>query len=362
METKKKILIIANNSSGLYDFRHDLIIELGKQTEVYVITPDGDKIDLLQKICKKVIIVPIDRRGTNPFKDLKLLLTYKEIMKSYKPDLVVTYTIKPNIYGGLMSRLMKIPYVINITGLGTAIENGGILQKFVCMMYRFVLGRAKVVFENSSNRDRLVALGIVKREKTKVLHGAGVNLEEFREMPYPDNGVIRFLFVGRLMKEKGVDELLFAAKQLKEEFADKVEIHFVGSYEESYKDIVEKYERAGIVYYHGVQLDVRPFYAKCSAVVLPSYHEGMSNVLLEGAASGRPLITSDIPGCREAVVEDITGYLCKVCDFDSLHQKMKDFQDLSFEQRKTMGMQSRKHIEKNFDKKIVVKETIISLF
>lgn len=359
----KKILIVANNSGGLYDFRHDLIITLGKTADVYVITPDGDKVDLLQKICKKVILIPIDRRGTNPFKDIKLMLTYRNVLKRLKPDLVITYTIKPNIYGGLVSRFMKIPYAVNITGLGTAIENGGLLQKFVCMMYRFVLEKAKVVFfENSSNRDRMVELGTVKKEKTKVINGAGVNLEEFKEQPYPEDDVIRFLFVGRLMREKGVDELISAAKRLHKEYKNKVEVHFVGSYEEGYKHAIEECERAGIAYYHGEQLDVRPFYEKCSAVVLPSYHEGMSNVLLEGAACGRPLITSDIPGCREAVVEDITGYLCKVRDFDSLYQRMKAFHDLSFEQRKTMGLQSRMHIEKHFDKKMVVKETIINLF
>lgn len=146
MQDVKKVLILCNSSEGLYSFRHDLITSIGEQAEVYVVTPVGNRMDLLEKICKQVIPLSIDRRGTNPLKDVKLLLNYGRIMKSIKPDLVLTYTIKPNIYGGLMSRIKKIPYAVNITGLGTAIENGGLLRKMVCTMYRFVLGKAKVVF------------------------------------------------------------------------------------------------------------------------------------------------------------------------------------------------------------------------
>lgn len=359
----KKILILANYSAGLYDFRHDLIIELKKCNSVYAATPDGDKIDLLRDICDDVILTDVDRRGTNPFKDIKLISAYYKIIKNIKPDLVITYTVKPNLYGGFASRLLKIPYAVNITGLGSAIEGGGLLQKAICAMYKPVLKNARTVFfENSDNRDRMVKFGCVDEDKTKVLNGAGVNIEEYPFMPYPHYDEVRFLFVGRLMKEKGVDELLAAAKRLKEKYNDKVFIELVGNYEESYKETVDMLVSEGIVIYYGPQLDVKPFYEKCSAVVLPSYHEGMSNVLLEGGACGRPLIASDIPGCRETVIDGVSGMLFKPQNADDLYKKMDAFLNLSKVQREFMGTSSRKHIEKNFDKRKVVAETISSLF
>lgn len=359
----KKILILSNNSSGLYDFRHDLIIEIKKENSVFVVTPDGDKVDLLKEICDEVILTSVDRRGTNPLKDIKLINSYRKIIKKINPDLVITYTIKPNLYGGFVCRFLKIPYAVNITGLGSAIEGGGMLQKLVCAMYRFVLKKAKIVFfENSANRDTMVDFGVVKKEQTKVLNGAGVNLYEYQEKPYPMNNIVKFLFVGRLMKEKGLDELISASKRLKEKYGDKVVVDLVGSFEETYKQIIDPLVESDVVNYHGVQLDVRPFYEDCSAVVLPSYHEGMSNVLLEGAACGRPLITSNINGCKEAVIDGESGLLCNVKDADDLYNKMEMFLNLSQNERAQMGKASRKHIEENFDKKKVVAETIDNLF
>ena len=356
---KKRIVILANQSGGLYDFRKDLMIALQEKAEVYAVVPHNDRWDELQALADRVIELPIDRRGMNPARDAKLLGQYRAILKWLRPDLVLTYTIKPNIYGGLACRALHIPYAVNITGLGSAIENGGWLKRFVLTLYKPVLAGAKVVFfENAGNRDTLAATGVVPRGRDVVLHGAGVNLKDYPYQPYPQEGAVRFLFVGRVMHEKGVDELFAAARRLKRAYGDGVEFHVVGSFEEGYKPLMDELERSGVVKYHGYQSDMKRFYAMADCVVLPSYHEGMSNVLLEAAASGRPLITSDIPGCREAVEPGVSGYLCPARDADALYAAMRRFLELPHAQRAAMGCCGRERMERQFGKTAVVAETI----
>lgn len=359
MKQPMQILILANHSGGLYDFRKDLIAELKTHASVAVAVPHNDRWDELNGLADRVIELPVDRRGMNPLHDGKLFRQYRAILKEIKPDLLLTYTIKPNIYGGLACRMTHIPYALNITGLGSAIENGGWLKKFVLALYRPALKGAKVVFfENVGNRDTLVATGVVPKGRDVVLHGAGVNLEDYPCQPYPQEGPVRFLFVGRVMHEKGVDELFAAAKRMKRQYGEQVEFHIVGSFEEAYKPAMDELEQAGVVKYHGYQSDMKLFYAMTSCVVLPSYHEGMSNVLLEAAASGRPLITSDIPGCREAVEDGVSGYLCPAKDADALYEAMRRFVALPVEQRSQMGRCGRERMEQQFSKTAVVAETI----
>ena len=354
-----QILILANHSGGLYDFRKDLLAELKKYASVAVAVPHNDRWDELLRLADRVIELPIDRRGMNPLHDSKLFHQYRAILKEVKPDLVLTYTIKPNIYGGLACRMARIPYAVNITGLGSAIENGGWLKRLVLALYKPALRDARVVFfENAGNRDALAATGVVPRGRDAVLNGAGVNLDDYPYQPYPQEGPLRFLFAGRVMHEKGVDELFAAAKRMKQEYGDGVELHIVGSFEEAYKPIMDGLERSGAVKYHGYQPDMKRFYAMASCVVLPSYHEGMSNVLLEAAASGRPLITSDIPGCREAVEDGVSGYLCPVRDADALLDAMRRLAELTKDRRAEMGRRGRERMERRFSKTDVVAETI----
>ena len=354
-----QILILANHSGGLYDFRKDLISELKKYASVTVAVPHNDRWDELLHLADRVIELPIDRRGMNPLHDSKLFHQYRAILKEVKPDLVLTYTIKPNIYGGLACRMAHIPYAVNITGLGSAIENGGWLKKFVLALYKPALKGARVIFfENTGNRDTLTATGVVPRGRDAVLNGAGVNLDDYPYQSYPQEGPVRFLFVGRVMHEKGVDELFAAAKRMKQEYGDSVEFHIVGSFEEGYKPLMDELEQAGVVQYHGYQSDMKRFYAMASCVVLPSYHEGMSNVLLEAAASGRPLITSSIPGCREAVEDGNSGYLCPAKDANALYGAMQRVMELFVEQRSEMGCRGRERMEQQFSKTVVVTETI----
>ena len=356
-----KILILANNDVGLYQFRRKLIETMLQQGhQVLISLPDGPLVaPLVEKGCT-FLDTPIDRRGLDPVKDLRLLSRYLSILKEHRPDLVVTYTIKPNIYGGMACRMKKIPYAINITGLGTAFQKEGLLRAFVVRLYRTALKRAKVVFfENAANRDLFLREKIVPRSKCRLLSGAGVDLDHFAPVPYPTDGPTRFLFVGRVMKEKGVDELFAAMEQLHARGADCV-LDVLGLHEEDYAEAIEKGQQQGWLCYHGYQKDVRPFIEKAHCFVLPSYHEGMANTNLECAAMGRPLITTDIPGCREAVTQG-SGILCKPQNTDSLFSAMDLFLHLPTEARQAMGLTGRKHMEGVFDKVKVVQATMDAL-
>ena len=359
-KSNKRILVLANNDVGLYRFRKDLLASLlWAGHEVYISLPNGGFVSELVRLGCHFVNTPIDRRGMNPVHDSKLFRQYRAILKEVKPDLVLTYTIKPNIYGGLACRMAHIPYAVNITGLGSAIENGGWLKKFVLALYKPALKGARVIFfENTGNRDTLAATGVVPKGRDVVLNGAGVNLDDYPYQSYPQEGPVRFLFVGRVMHEKGVDELFAAAKRMKQEYGDDVEFHIVGSFEEGYKPLMDELEKAGVVKYHGHQSDMKRFYGMANCVVLPSYHEGMSNVLLEAAASGRPLITSDISGCREAVEDGVSGYLCPAKDADALYEAMRRVMELPKDRRVELGRCGRERMKQQFSKTTVVTETI----
>ncbi len=356
-----KILILANYDVGLYQFRKELIGELLKENEVYISLPYGELVEPLKEMGCHFINTPLERRGMNPLKDAKLFFAYLKMFRQVKPDLIITYTIKPNVYGGVAARVTHIPYAVNITGLGTAFQNNGMLRKVVTLMYKVGCKKAKVIFfENEGNRQIFVDEKIVKKEQTCLLNGAGVNLDHYQVIDYPAGDITKFLFIGRVMKEKGIDELFSAMQRLISE-GYPCSLDVLGGYEEDYADIMEKYEADGWLHYHGYQKDVRPFIANCHCFVLPSWHEGMANTNLECAASGRPVITSNIHGCLEAVEDGITGFLCEKQNADDLYRVMKKFTALTHEKRKVMGLAGRKRMEAQFDKRLVVDRTIARL-
>lgn len=357
------ILILANNDVGLYKFRKELIQELIRQgNQVIVSVPNGDLIANIRKLGVKVILTDVDRRGINPMTDLKLLMRYFRMEITLKPDLIVTYTIKPNIYGGIVSRIFRIPYAENITGLGTTFQKENFVKKLVCLLYKISTKRAKVVFfENEENKRVFLDHHLIREEQAYKLNGAGVNLEEYPYTEYPDETEpIRFLFIGRVMKEKGIDELFIAAKKIKKEYPN-VLFDIVGPMEDEYGSVIERLEKDGIITYYGYQKDVKPFIARCHCFVLPSWHEGMANTNLESASMGRPVITSNIYGCLEAVIDQKSGYLVKSRNSDDLYNAIKRFVGLSYEEKKNMGQVGRKNMETHFNKKIVVQKTIMKL-
>lgn len=356
-----RIMIITNHSYMLYQFRRELIASLLKEHEVIISTPFvGHEEDFKEMGCT-VINTYVDRRGVNPFTDYKLLSTYASLIRTWSPDKVITYSIKPNIYAGIVCRFKHVPYYANVQGLGTAFQKKS-LAKIVTFLYKFAFQKVRVVFfENEGNALEFQKRHIISLSKQKVLHGAGVNLDHYDYQPYPCDETIHFLFVGRIMKEKGVEELFDAMKKLHQEYQNHVILDVVGFFEDEYKDVVEELQQQGILQFHGFQQEVRPYYASSHCVVLPSYHEGMSNVLLEASASGRAIITSNIPGCQEAVDEGINGYLCHVKDSSSLYECMKKFMTLSYTQKEMMGKRGREKMDREFNKENIVKETIESV-
>lgn len=354
-----KVLILANKDTGLYTFRKDLMIELSRNGyDVHFSVPYGKRVEDLRRMNFIYHETTVDRRGINPVKDFGLLKNYIQLLNETKPEKVLTYTIKPNIYGGIACRIKHIPMYANVTGLGTAFQNNGLLTRIVTTMYKVAFKEVKkVFFENIENRDIIVSKGIIDKAKTHCLNGAGVNLDEYKFTEYPKDVTIRFLFIGRVMKEKGVDELFKAAEQLKSEGAD-IAVDVVGPFEDHYEAKVNELDKAGIIKYYGYQSDVKPFIRQAHCFVLPSYHEGMANTLLECGAMGRPLITSNIHGCLEAVKDGETGYLCNVKDANDLYKKMKQFIKLPYNDKRKMGQLSHEHVAGVFDKKKVVEETI----
>ncbi|WP_426350446.1 glycosyltransferase family 4 protein [Alloiococcus sp. CFN-8] len=357
------VLILANNDTGLYKFRRELIEELLSQgNSIYISLPNGDFVQSLIDMGCIYIDTCIDRRGINPITDLMLLKKYFKIIKSIKPDIVITYTIKPNVYGGIVCRITKTPYIANITGLGTAIENHGILQKLTLFLYKLGIKKANCVFfQNKDNLKRFKDNGIVG-DNIRQVPGSGVNLIQHRFEEYPpDNKIHKFLFIGRIMRDKGINELLESAKTIKYRYSN-VQFDLVGGIEEEYKEILSNYENNGVIIYHGKQNDVHSFIKESNATILPSYHEGVSNALLESASSGRPILASRVAGCLETFDEEITGLGFEVKNSDSLTETIIKFINLPYDKKKLMGINGRKKMEIEFDRRIVIEAYIEEIY
>lgn len=356
----KKVLMLGNHEIVIYNFRKELIERMIQEGyEVYVALPYGPKVELLKEMGCKFVDTPINRRNTNPVEDLKVFLNYIKVLKEVKPDVVLTYTVKPNVYGGIACRIKKIPYICNVTGLGSGYLNGGIVQKVVQILSKLAFRKAnKVFFQNTADRDLLVQQGVVK-DNYDLLPGSGVNLETYKLLPYPpEDQPINFNFVARVMKDKGIDEYLEAAKIIKEKYPDVI-FNVIGMIDQPhYEKILKKYEEDGVIKYHGFQTDMMPFIEKCNCMINPSYTEGMSNVLLENAACGRPLIASNIPGCKEIIDNNINGYLFEVKKYQDLVEKIEIFLGKSYEDKIEMALKGRIKVENEFNREIVISKYI----
>ena len=357
-----RVLILANHFNTLRVFRRDLIIALaarGHEVTISIPPCEPDEKAELESFGSRVIFTKMERRGMNPAADIGLVCRYRRLIKSLKPDKVITYTIKPNIYGGFVCGRLGIPCYVNITGLGSPFQSQNLTRRLVSAMYRIGCCRAEVIFlENAGNRDTLVGEGIVRPEQCAVMNGAGVNLDEFGACAYPKpDAPLQFLFVGRIMAEKGVDELFEVIPRVRAAYPD-ARFDFIGWYEDDYREKVNRLESEGLIRCHGFVHDVKPFIEHAHCVILPSWHEGMSNTLLEGAAMCRPLITNRIHGCMEAVIEGETGFLAERQDAESLFKQIMRFAALPYEQKKKMGLKGRAYMKERFDKKKVVEETL----
>ena len=350
-----KILILSNNFRGLNSFRKEVlqaIINAGY--EVIVSAPTDDKTSLIQSMGCTVIPTQFNRKGMNPFKDIALMFRYIRLIHSICPTLVLSYTIKPNIYGGMACALSNVPQIANITGLGSVFEHPGLLRKVAIVLYKIGMRSTEVTFfQNQANLDYSQEHCLVKGI-TRLIPGSGVNLQWHAFKPYPSGEVIRFVYVGRVLREKGFEQLAEAAKYIRDKYPN-TEFHVVGDIEDSYQTLMQRLTADGTIIYHGRQSDVRPFLEQSHCMVHPSfYSEGMSNVLLEACAAGRPVITTDRPGCADIVDDGVNGFIVRQRDSRDLISKVEQFIALSFEEKQSMGLAARAKVERQFDRQIVI--------
>ncbi len=366
MKKNKKPLValLTNDNDDIYCFRKELIeaiIDAGY--EILISCPYGEKFELMTHLEYRYDDPVIDRRGTNIVADAKLFLHYFKLFIKNKPSVVLTYTAKPNIYAGIAAWLLGIPVISNVTGFGSVLNEGGFVQKLVMGMFRFSFRRsACVMFQNSTNMKLAEETGMVKGEH-KLIPGSGVNTERYPLQPYPDGSdgksgeKVVFNYIGRILHDKGVDDYIEAAKRIKAEYPE-TEFNMLGFIEPTemhYKKLLSELEEKDIIKYKGSQKDIKPFVAASHATIHPStYGEGMSNVLLESASSGRPIISTDNPGCQETFIDGETGLLYHGGDVDALCKQIKKFLALPNEERKSMGEKGREYIKANFSRKTVV--------
>ncbi len=354
--SKKNILILVNKYTTIINFRLEVVEALVKAGyNVFVSVPYHERNKEIEAVGATVIDTPFEKNGTNPAADFSLMLTYRKLIRKVKADLVLTYTIKPNTYGGMAAALTGTPYIANITGLGTALENGGKMQKLAIMLYRLGFSKVSTVFfQNADNQkffeDRGIALG-----KHELIPGSGVNLDRFRVLSYPEKETVEFAFISRIMKEKGIEQYIEAAKVIKAKYPNTV-FHVGGFGDEYYENRMKQLHEEGLISYHGLLTDVRELLKDVHCVVHPTYYpEGMSNVLLESAASARPIISTDRAGCREAIEDGRNGFIVEQKNTEDLIEKLEAFLNLSFEEKKNMGLNGRMKMESEFDRNIIVR-------
>lgn len=339
---KKKVMIISNTVGVIYKFKFELLEELLKENyEVYLFAQNEAEDSYLEEI-KKIGVnyteIKLSRRGLNPLKDFKVFLDYYKKIKKIKPNFIYTFTIKPNLYGGLLARSLNIKYAATITGLGTAFQKNTLISKVLKIFYKESLKNSKgVFFENSTNLDFFIKNKMIKKEKSILIPGSGVNLKKFYPMNRnrKDNRIV-FLFIGRIMKEKGIEEFLETAKKIKEKYKE-TEFWILGNYEEEkYKKLIEELQKRQIIRYLGVKNDVRKVLKEIDFLIQPSYHEGMSNVILEASAMKKLVLASNIAGCREGIYNK--KYLFEIKNIESLKEKVimciENFENLEEDRNK----------------------------
>lgn len=355
----KKVLVLANDNSTIFNFRRELLERLLKEGyEIFVSVPPHRRNAVFGQMGCTVIQTDISRKGTNPLKEWHVYREYLRILRDVRPDVVLTYTIKPNIYGSLACKKMGIPYINNVTGLGSMLQRENIVGKAFIFLQRLAYRKSYCVFfQNSSNMQYFKDKKVVG-DRAVLLPGSGVNLDLHRFRPYPpEESGIRFIVVSRLRYDKGYEELFRAIELLKEKIQGIAEFHIVGWIEESaYEARLKELEEYLPIVYHGEksQEEVHNLIAGSHCLIHPSHHEGMSNVMMEAAAAGRPLIASDIPGCCEIIDVNKTGFTFKVKDAEALAEAVLRFLSLTRPEREEMGRKGHEKMVKYFDRQIVI--------
>lgn len=349
------ILILIPKDNVAYNFRSEVILKLHELGhEIYIVSPYGSKIDYFVERGCHFIDLPIDRRGTSIIADSKLIISYRRIAKEVKADVVLTYTTKCSVYGGFACESLGIPYIVNAAGVMQSGDRLSFLERFILFLYKLAFRKAScIMYQNHFERD-LVNQILKNKVHYRDIPGSGVNLTAFTYKEYPDSDeVVRFNYVARIMKNKGIDEFLECAIRIKKAYSN-TEFIIYGDYDDNkYRTIISNLEKEGIVRYGGIQMDMKPYIEAAHAVIHPSYYEGMTNVVLEHSAMGRPCIGSDVPGVKDGIDDGITGFVFKVRNVDSMVETVEKFLSLNNEEKAKMGRAAREKMECEFDRNIV---------
>jgi len=359
----KKIVISSNTSWSLYNFRLNLARNLKKKGYKVVLVSPYDEYSERLKEEFEYYDIYMNNKGTNPVQDIKTIIEFYKLYKKIKPDIVLNFTIKPNIYGTLACSRLNIKTINNIAGLGTLFVNEKFTTKIAKFLYKISQKKAnKIFFQNREDYQLFIKEKLVDKEKCDILPGSGVDINKFKPInKKKKDNKFKFLFVARMIKEKGVFEYIKAAEILKNKYSN-IEFLMLGALNVDNpsvisKDEIQKYEKRNIIKYLGVTDDIEKILKEVDCIVLPSYYrEGTPRVLLEAAAMEKPIITTDNVGCRDVVDDGTNGFLCKPRDYRDLAEKMEKMINLSEAERKIMGQKGREKIIKEFDEKIVIEK------
>lgn len=356
-----KVLFCVNAAWNIWNFRRPLVeVLLADGHEVAILAPRDDTVPKLEGIGCVVYHLKMNAKGLNPMQDTKLLLRLRQQFRALRPDVILSFTIKNNIFGAIAAKHVRIPFIPNVTGLGTAFLSGGFLQRVAVTLYRTAFRNLPVVFfQNEDDQGLFLENRLVTAQQSRLLPGSGIDLDRFAAAPFPsDEAAPHFLMIARLLRDKGVLEYVDAARRVK---AKHPEARFqllgaTGSENRTAinRNTVRSWEAEGVIEYLGTMEDVRPMIERAQCVVLPSYREGAPRTLIEAAAMARPLIATDVPGCRAVVDEGKTGFFCKVRSSESLAASCERFIDLPFSERAAMGLTGRAKMEQEFGHNIVI--------
>jgi glycosyltransferase involved in cell wall biosynthesis len=360
----QKIVMSVNAAWNMHNFRSGLIKELIRQGyAVMAVTPEDEYVPRLKELGCSFIPMPMDNNGTHPGRDLYLLMRYVRVLRSLRPAAYLGYTIKPNVYGTLAAHALGIPVINNIAGLGTTFINKSCLTYLVKKLYRLSLSRShRVFFQNADDLNLFVREGLVRPEVTDRVPGSGIDWNHYLPAPPPPlaGRPFRFLVVSRMLKDKGIEEFVAASKIVRERIPG-IECQLLGFVDAGNPnaialDTIHAWERDGLVRYLGSTDDVRPYMTEADCVVLPSYREGVPRSLLEAAAMARPIIASNVVGCKDIVDHHVNGLLCQVKDCSDLASKMVQMVEFTPERRLEMGMAGRLKVREQFDERIVIRK------
>jgi glycosyltransferase involved in cell wall biosynthesis len=365
-----KLIMSINTAWNIFNFRQGLIAALRDHGyDVVALAPEDGYAHRLERLGCRFVALPMDSNGTNPARDLGLLMRYHAVLRAERPLAYLGYTVKPNIYGSLAAHMLGIPVINNIAGLGATFIKRSAVTHVVRMLYKLALSRShQVFFQNRDDQALFAAMGIGRPGASVCLPGSGMDLTRYRPAPAAADGQgsrFRFLMIARMLRDKGVEEFAAAARLVRQAYPH-AQCSLLGPFDEANpnsvsRERVAQWEAEGILRYLGRTDDVRPFISEADCVVLPSYREGVPRSLLEAAAMARPIITTDAVGCREVVDDGINGLLCAVRDANDLAEKMARMIAMPVEQRLKMARQGRRKVEAQFDEQLVIRRYLAAL-